>query len=116
MGVHISLLFSSVPFVPSNEAKAEVVTKTITIDGRNVNPYHRFKGFGTVTANNTTRLLLDYKEEHPEKYWDIMNQLFNKDTGAGLTHVKVELGADVLNYLREQNRRRCVTPMSPQMC
>ena len=31
-------------------------------------PYHRFKGFGTVTANNTTRLLLDYKEEHPEKY------------------------------------------------
>src|SRR5690606_26991804 len=54
-----------------------------------------FKGFGTVTANNTTRLLLDYKEEHPEKYWDIMNQLFNKDTGAGLTHVKVELGADV---------------------
>ena len=91
----ISLLFSSVPFVPSNEAKAEVVTKTITIDGRNVNPYHRFKGFGTVTANNTTRLLLDYKEEHPEKYWDIMNQLFNKDTGAGLTHVKVELGADV---------------------
>lgn len=91
----ICLLFSSIPFIPTSETKAEAATKTITIDGNKVDPYNRFKGFGTVSANNTTRLLLDYKEEHPEKYWEIMNQLFNKETGAGLTHVKVELGADV---------------------
>ncbi|MGM7723203.1 S-layer protein [Metabacillus sp. Hm71] len=89
------LLIGSVGFIEPNESKAEVVTKTITIDGNNVDKYNRFKGFGTVTANNTSRLLLDYKEEHPKKYWEIMNKLFNKDTGAGLTHVKVELGADV---------------------
>ncbi len=90
-----STLFGSVFVMGPNEAKAEVTTKTITIDGNNVDKYNRFKGFGTVTGNNTSRLLLDYKEENPKKYWEIMNKLFNKETGAGLTHVKVELGADV---------------------
>ncbi|MBM7603910.1 hypothetical protein JOC75_001883 [Metabacillus crassostreae] len=90
-----TLLVGSVITVSPKESKAEVITKNITIDGENVDEYNRFKGFGTVTANNTSRLMLDYKEEHPKKYWEIMNLLFNKDTGAGLTHVKVELGADV---------------------
>ncbi|MBD0384806.1 FIVAR domain-containing protein [Paenibacillus sedimenti] len=90
-----SMLFGSVVFMDTNISKAEGITKTITIDGNNVDPYNRFKGFGTVTANNTSRLLLDYKEENPKAYWEIMNKLFNKETGAGLTHVKVELGADV---------------------
>lgn len=75
--------------------EAAVVHKDITIDGDQVDPNNRFKGFGTVTCNNTSRLLLDYKEEHPDKYWEIMNKLFDPETGAGLTHVKVELGADV---------------------
>jgi LPXTG-motif cell wall-anchored protein len=96
----LTMLFMSsfilVPGVSENNAvKAEEIVRDITIDGRKVDPYNRFKGFGTVTCNNTSRLLLDYKEEHPDKYWEIMNSLFNKDTGAGLTHVKVELGADV---------------------
>lgn len=90
-----SMLLGSVVIMDTNEVKAEVVTKTITIDGNNVDKYNRFKGFGTVTANNTSRLMLDYKEENPKAYWEIMNKLFNKETGAGLTHVKVELGADV---------------------
>ncbi|MDQ0902082.1 MULTISPECIES: S-layer protein [unclassified Paenibacillus] len=90
-----SMLFGSVVFMDTNESKAEGITKIITIDGNNVDEYNRFKGFGTVTANNTSRLLLDYKEENPKAYWEIMNKLFNKETGAGLTHVKVELGADV---------------------
>jgi hypothetical protein len=90
-----SVLFGSVAFLATNDTKAADITKTITIDGNNVDEYNRFKGFGTVSGNNTSRLMLDYKEEHPEKYWEIMNQLFNKETGAGLTHVKVELGADV---------------------
>ncbi|WP_413375809.1 immunoglobulin-like domain-containing protein [Alkalihalobacillus sp. 1P02AB] len=68
---------------------------TIVIDGNDIDEYNRFKGFGTVTANNTSRLMMDYKEEHPSAYWEIMNKLFNPKTGAGLTHVKVELGADV---------------------
>ena len=77
-----SMLLGSGVFMNNNEAKAEEVTKTITIDGTKVDEHNRFKGFGTVTANNTSRLMLDYKEEHPKEYWEIMNKLFNKDTGA----------------------------------
>ncbi|WP_462412931.1 S-layer protein [Neobacillus sp. Marseille-QA0830] len=90
-----SMVLGSVGFVGANVSKADVISKTITINGNDTDQYNRFKGFGTVTANNTSRLLLDYKEEHPKEYWEIMNKLFNKGTGAGLTHIKVELGADV---------------------
>src|SRR5690625_3609539 len=48
----------------------------IPVNGEDVDPYHRFKGYGAVSANNTSRLLLDYKEEHPDKYWEIMRLLF----------------------------------------
>ena len=33
-----------------------------------------FKGFGVLTANSTSALLLDYKAQHPEKYWDAAKQ------------------------------------------
>jgi LPXTG-motif cell wall-anchored protein len=57
-------------------------------------PYNTFGGFGSVSANNTSNLLLDYKEENPEAYWRIMELLFDQETGAGLTHIKAELGSD----------------------
>lgn len=72
----------------------------ILVDGDDVerdadgNPYNVFGGFGSVSCNNTSNLLLDYKEENPDAYWRIMNLLFNPETGAGLKHIKVELGAD----------------------
>lgn len=71
--------------------------KPLTIDGEkyDTNPANTFHGFGAVTANNSSRLLLDYKAESPESYWEIMNLLFNKKTGSGLCHVKIELGSDV---------------------
>ncbi|GAA0487955.1 Ig-like domain-containing protein [Microbacterium aurantiacum] len=57
-------------------------------------PFNTFGGFGSVSCNNTSNLLLDYKEEQPDVYWRIMHLLFDPDTGAGLKHIKVELGAD----------------------
>ena len=39
--------------------------------------------------------MLDYKVEHPHAYEEIMRLLFQKDYGAGLTHIKLELGADI---------------------
>ncbi|MEH7081248.1 family 16 glycoside hydrolase [Neobacillus drentensis] len=69
----------------------------ITVDGNKAdqNPANTFKGFGMVSANGTSRLLLDYKVENPKKYQKILNELFNPTTGAGLNHIKVELGADL---------------------
>lgn len=74
--------------------------KEILVDGDDVErapdgeAYNVFGGFGSVSCNNTSRLLLDYREENPEAYWRILNMLFNTDTGAGLAHIKVELGSD----------------------
>jgi hypothetical protein len=74
--------------------------KDIVVDGDDVqrdvkgNAYNVFGGFGSVSCNNTSRLLLDYREQNPAAYWRILNLLFNPRTGAGLNHLKVELGSD----------------------
>ncbi len=54
-----------------------------------------FKGLGCISANNSSRLLLDYKALYPEVYTEILRLLFEKDYGASLTHLKLEMGADV---------------------
>lgn len=50
---------------------------------------------GMISANGSSRLLIDYKEKHPEAYIEILKLLFDKDSGIGLTHLKIEMGADV---------------------
>lgn len=78
------------------EQPPEQEVHEILVDGSQTDiAANTFKGFGAVTCNNTSRLLLDYKEESPNEYWEIMNLLFNPETGAGLNHIKVELGGDV---------------------
>ncbi len=69
----------------------------VKIDGNTVNKDEGtvYRGLGVVTGNNSSRLLMDYKTENPDAYWEIMNLLFKKDYGAGLTHVKIEFGTDV---------------------
>jgi hypothetical protein len=80
----------------ASPAQAAEKSVQFTVDGHDLdtNPADIWKGFGAVTANNTSRELLDYKDEHPEQYWRIMNDLFNPVTGAGLTQVKIEMGND----------------------
>ncbi len=69
----------------------------VTIDGNTVNQDEGtvYRGLGVVTGNNSSRLLMDYKTENPDAYWEIINLLFKPDYGAGLTHVKIEFGTDV---------------------
>ena len=35
-----------------------------------------FKGFGVLSANGTSALLMDYKAEHPEAYAELLDILF----------------------------------------
>ncbi len=53
-----------------------------------------FRGFGMVSANNSSRLLLDYKIDHPKRYWKIMRLIFGEN-GLNIRHLKVELGSDI---------------------
>ncbi|MCM1062564.1 MAG: glycosyl hydrolase family 59 [Eubacterium sp.] len=85
---------------PENEiptAKLDNSYKAVSIDGNTVNMDEGtvYRGLGVVTGNNSSRLLMDYKTENPDAYWEIMNLLFKPDYGAGLTHIKIEFGSDV---------------------
>ncbi len=77
-------------------ASAEESTMTVNIDMTTASfaENTRYRGFGLISANNSSRLLLDYKYEQPERYDEILNYLFGKD-GLDISHIKVEMGADI---------------------
>ncbi|MEK3981994.1 S-layer homology domain-containing protein [Paenibacillus sp. FSL K6-3166] len=52
-----------------------------------------FKGFGVLSANSTSALLMDYKAEHPDAYMEMLRILFGGDHPI-MTHVKIEMGND----------------------
>lgn len=52
-----------------------------------------FKGFGVLSANSTSALLMDYKSEQPEAYAEMLRILFGGENPI-MTHVKIEMGND----------------------
>ncbi len=52
-----------------------------------------FKGFGVLDCNSTNALLLDYKAQHPEKYWEMLEVLFGGERPI-MQHIKIEMGND----------------------
>lgn len=79
----------------SKNGISEVVMK-IFIDGNNAQKASNkcYYGLGMVSANNSSRLLLDYKSENPQRYWEILNHIFSED-GIGITYLKLEMGSDI---------------------
>ncbi|HEY3256603.1 MAG TPA: hypothetical protein VGJ91_21740 [Polyangiaceae bacterium] len=69
----------------------------IAIDGNNVKAANlnglTFKGFGVLSANGTSELLMDYKSEQPEAYAQLLQILFGGPSPI-MTHVKIEMGND----------------------
>lgn len=69
----------------------------VIIDGKDIltdkGEANTFKGFGYISCNNSSRLLLDYKWEHPETYEKILNILFAGERPL-LNMVKIEMGVD----------------------
>ncbi|MCD7824935.1 MAG: Ig-like domain-containing protein [Clostridiaceae bacterium] len=82
---------------PADTGTVQAAEKTITVDGstKRTGENSAFCGLGAVTCNGSSRLLMDYKEENPDQYWEIINWLFNPETGAGISHIKIELGCDL---------------------
>lgn len=80
----------------TEEYVAAEVTE-ITVDGDdiaadNVNGL-TFKGFGVLTANSTSAVLMDYKSEQPKKYAELLKVLFGGKHPV-MHHVKIEMGDD----------------------
>ena len=52
-----------------------------------------FKGFGVLSANSTSALLMDYKAQHPDVYAELLRILFGGKHPI-MTQVKIEMGND----------------------
>lgn len=81
---------ASIPY-----AKVEPENPIVWIDGMTVNEKTAWHGLGTVTGNLSSRLLIDYKIQHPDAYWEILRLLFQPGYGASLNHIKIEFGSDI---------------------
>lgn len=82
--------------LPAYAEETETPMNIVTIDGNSANTLENmlYRGVGMVSGNNSSRLLLDYKSENPEKYWEIMNWIFGKQ-GLEVAHLKIEMGSDI---------------------
>ncbi|WP_345801391.1 family 16 glycoside hydrolase [Microbacterium sp. AZCO] len=85
--------------VPIAAQAAGADSVTVTVDGADVAAAAQnrngltFKGFGVLSANSTSALLLDYKSQHPDKYWELIETLFGGDHPI-MNTVKIEMGND----------------------
>ena len=75
----------------------ETKTGSIVINGDDIKADNvnglTYKGFGLLSANSTSDLLMDYKSQNPEKYAELMQYLFGGQYPI-FTHVKLEMGND----------------------
>ena len=64
------------------------------VDAANAKPNGlAYKGWGMLNGNSTSNLLMDYKADHPDEYWDMMEYLFGGEYPL-FTHIKMEMGND----------------------
>lgn len=70
----------------------DVVVDGNDIRADNVNGL-TYKGLGVLSCNSTSNLLMDYKAEHPQRYWQLIRVLFGGENPL-VNHVKVEMGSD----------------------
>ncbi|RTE02007.1 S-layer homology domain-containing protein [Paenibacillus whitsoniae] len=79
----------------AKQAAASLVK--VTLDGNDVKADNlnglTFKGFGVLSGNSSSALLMDYKSENPEAYAEMIRILFGGDHPL-MDHVKIEMGND----------------------
>lgn len=84
-------------YIFPERAAVETKTGSIVIDGNDIKADNvnglTYKGFGMLSANSTSDLLMDYKSQNPEAYAKLMQYLFGGEYPI-FTHVKLEMGND----------------------
>lgn len=90
-----ALAAATAAYVPKSAA-AEGKSMKVTIDGTRAQTAENklYRGAGMVSANNSSRLLLDYKAQNPKAYAQLLEYIFG-ESGVGINHLKIEMGADV---------------------
>ncbi|OZG57360.1 glycoside hydrolase [Bifidobacterium tissieri] len=100
LAVAIASVAMFAPFVAVGTASAAPTDPVeVTVNGSDVAAAAKnrngltFKGFGVLSANSTSALLMDYKAQNPEAYWNLINTLFGGDNPI-MNTVKIEMGND----------------------
>lgn len=70
----------------------DIVVDAADIAADNVNGL-TFKGYGVLSANSTSAVLMDYKVSQPARYTELLEVLFGGDDPV-MNHVKIEMGND----------------------
>ena len=96
----MSALAQSAPLAHAVDAQnVDPVAQLVNIKGSDVDAAAKnrngltFKGFGILTGNSTSSLLLDYKAQQPKKYWELLETLFGGDHPI-MNTIKIEMGND----------------------
>ncbi|MGR6968057.1 GH59 galactosidase [Streptomyces cynarae] len=80
---------------PPTQAATDPVN--VVVDGDDIRADNvnglTYKGLGILSCNSTSNLLMDYKAEHPERYWQLIRVMFGGRNPL-INHVKVEMGSD----------------------
>jgi hypothetical protein len=83
--------------VACGSVEAAAARTSVSLDGDDIDAGNAngltFKGFGVLSANGTSALLMDYKSEHPEAYAQLLEILFGGPHPI-MTQVKIEMGND----------------------
>ncbi len=85
--------------IVAEAADQEVSQEVVTLNGADVDTAKTldksltFKGFGVLSCNSTSSLLMDYKAQNPEKYQELLEVLFGGEHPI-MNQVKIEMGND----------------------
>jgi len=82
----------TLPNVTTQYAEVVVDGTDVAAAAQNVNGL-TYKGFGLLSGNSTSNLLMDYKVESPEVYQQMMQVLFGGEHPL-MNHIKMEMGND----------------------
>ncbi len=81
----------------NNKNAAAEKTGSIVLNGDDIRTNNvrglTYKGFGLLSANSTSDLLMDYKAQNPKAYARLLQYLFGGEHPI-MTHVKLEMGND----------------------
>lgn len=82
----------SIPDAPIWEEDVIVNGDDVDVAAQNVNGL-TYKGFALLSGNSTSNLLIDYKDQNPDAYNEMLEVLFGGEHPL-MTHVKMEMGND----------------------
>ncbi len=80
---------SEISFNPVNATDSPII---VVLDDEN-HRYQKMEGFGAAMTDSSAWLLYELKTNDSDKYWRVMNKLFNNSSGINISYIRLPMGA-----------------------